>query len=283
MIIFSANIITIRPFDDLPVVATVASETQNSYAYHHYGKYRTSEDHCIFKYTLSGEGVYKHKDVEYRVSSGKGFLCKIFDADNEYFYPTNAIEPWVFIYIAFKGNNAVKIVDEMINRYGHIYSLNKDHEIIVKLMNWRHFNGLDPHITAGESADAVFSVLTALIYSMDSQREYGKNQILRKAIDIINDNISTNINASFVADKLEISREHLSRIFQQEIGQAPYQYILRKRIILSCQLLKETNLSIKEICNRIGEESQVVFSRRFKANMKMTPLEFRKYGIMPIK
>jgi AraC-like DNA-binding protein len=183
----------------------------------------------------------------------------------------------------FKGYNAIKIVYEMLNRYGHIYNFNKEHELIVKMMNWRHFNGLEPHITAGESADAVYSLFTSLINSIDSQREYGKNLVLSKAIDLINKKSNMNINASYIANELGISREHLSRIFRDEIGQAPYQYILRKKILLSCQLLKETDLSIKQICNRIGEESQEVFSRRFKTKMKMTPLEFRKYGIIPIK
>jgi len=281
--IFSTKIITIRPFEDLPTIIAVASEMQTDGLYHHIGKYRTSEEHCIFKYTISGEGIYKYKDEKFKIDSGKGFLCKISDINNEYYYPKYAKAPWLFIYIAFKGNNVVKIIDEMINRYGHVYCLNKEHEQIVKMMNWRHFNGLEPHITAGESADSVFSLFTALINSKDSQREYGKNQVLSKAIDLINEKSNMNINASYIADELGISREHLSRIFQEEIGQAPYQYILRKKILLSCQLLKETDLSIKQICNRIGEESQVVFSRRFKTNMKMTPLEFRKYGIMPIK
>ncbi len=79
MNIFSTNIITIRPFDNLPTVVSVASEMQNSPIYHHYGKYRLSEDHCIFKYTLSGEGIYKYREDEFKISSGKGFLCKIFD------------------------------------------------------------------------------------------------------------------------------------------------------------------------------------------------------------
>ena len=90
------------------------------------------------------------------------------------------------------------------------------------------------------------------------------------------------LNATKLAELLGISREHLSRLFHAQLGQTPYRYILNEKMQLACQLLKDTDLSIKEICHRTGCNSTALFTRRFKEILHLTPGEFRRVGVVPM-
>ena len=58
-----------------------------------------------------------------------------------------------------------------------------------------------------------------------------------------------------------MSREHLTRIFQQNMGITPYKFILLEKMEYACNLLRTTTLSVKEIAYETGDSSPEHFSR----------------------
>ena len=52
-------------------------------------------------------------------------------------------------------------------------------------------------------------------------------------------------------------------------------YILRQKMSLACKLLKETNLSAKEVSARLGYARPGQFTRSFKKLLHVTPSQFR--------
>jgi AraC family transcriptional regulator of arabinose operon len=65
------------------------------------------------------------------------------------------------------------------------------------------------------------------------------------------------------------------KYFKKHFGVSPLRYINRKRMETAKYLLKTTNLSIKEIAERIGFEELNYFSRAFKKETSLSPSEFR--------
>ena len=61
-----------------------------------------------------------------------------------------------------------------------------------------------------------------------------------------------------------------------ETGENFIDYLTSLRIIKAEELLKNSDISIKEICFEVGYRDPNYFSRIFKKNIGITPTEFRE-------
>ena len=78
-----------------------------------------------------------------------------------------------------------------------------------------------------------------------------------------------------MAEYTNVSSFYLSKLFKEEKGVTFINFITDKRLEEAQKLLKETNLSIKEITAKIGYNDQNYFSRIFKNKYGITPSEAR--------
>jgi len=92
----------------------------------------------------------------------------------------------------------------------------------------------------------------------------------------IRDNLSQLLKLNEVADYLHISGRHLSRIFQEELGQSYSSYVRKERIRQASILLTDTDLSTKEISERTGFDNVHYFTNVFSAELGMPPGQFKK-------
>lgn len=90
--------------------------------------------------------------------------------------------------------------------------------------------------------------------------------------------MSAELNLETVANKLYISSSYLSHLFKRETGENFIDYLKNFRLKKSCELLKNTNLRISQICNRVGYESTSYFCTLFKNTYGITPTQYRERG-----
>lgn len=83
-----------------------------------------------------------------------------------------------------------------------------------------------------------------------------------------------------MAGQLQASPVYLSRLFKQELGESFGTYLTQIRIRRAAQLLHSTELSINEVAEQSGYETQHYFSTAFKKHTGVSPLQFRK-GVLP--
>jgi AraC-like DNA-binding protein/cupin superfamily acireductone dioxygenase involved in methionine salvage len=95
-------------------------------------------------------------------------------------------------------------------------------------------------------------------------------------IKYINIRYMKKITLESIADNFYISPYYLSRIFRKETGFTFVEYLNSLRIREAQQLLKESQLNVSEIAEKVGYESQTHFGRVFKKITGMSPLQFRK-------
>ena len=99
---------------------------------------------------------------------------------------------------------------------------------------------------------------------------------IKTALRIIDYNYSSPITVEQIAERLSLNTSYFSRIFSEQIGRSPKQYLLNKRIERAKELLIETNASIFDIANSVGYDDQLYFSRVFKKKTTLSPIEYRK-------
>ena len=96
------------------------------------------------------------------------------------------------------------------------------------------------------------------------------------AIRFINDNLSMPITTADVAKSLYISPKQLSRIFKDETGQTPAEYIRMSKNEHICKLLVETNLTLSDIAELVGMPDSAALIKRFKRIEGNTPIKYKK-------
>lgn len=83
-----------------------------------------------------------------------------------------------------------------------------------------------------------------------------------------------------IAGTLQTSPVYLSRLFKQELGTTFGAYLTQIRIRKASQLLNSTELSVNEVAERTGYETQHYFSTAFKKQTGVSPMQYRK-GVLP--
>lgn len=79
-----------------------------------------------------------------------------------------------------------------------------------------------------------------------------------------------------LASVVNIHPNYLARLFKEQFGMAPIQYINLQRIHVAKKLLENNMPSIKAIADQTGFESPYYFSQVFRKHTGLTPTEFRK-------
>ena len=103
-----------------------------------------------------------------------------------------------------------------------------------------------------------------------------KQKYIRKALDHIEKHYFEDISPESVADRCHISTSYLQHLFIEFLGEGVAGVIRRKRLERACQLLIETDRSIRNISLSCGFYSPDYFSVVFKRTFNLTPLAYRK-------
>jgi AraC-like DNA-binding protein len=93
----------------------------------------------------------------------------------------------------------------------------------------------------------------------------------------IQNHFKDDINLNVIAQKLNYSSAWLTKIFCQYYDTTPSRYLMNLRIAQAKNLLAHNHeLSIKQIGEMAGYQDQGYFSRIFKKNTGLSPVEYRE-------
>jgi two-component system response regulator YesN len=110
-----------------------------------------------------------------------------------------------------------------------------------------------------------------------SLRTFRESQTLSGSVkEYVKAHFSGSISLSDMATLFNVSSSYLSTIFKLETGISYIKFVNRIRIGHACDLLANTDLTVKEITYRTGYENPNYFSRLFKKQMGLTVSDYRK-------
>ena len=67
-------------------------------------------------------------------------------------------------------------------------------------------------------------------------------------------------------------------MFRERFGEAPYAYLLRRRLETACLLLRSTALPVREIAFRLCFSDERYFATLFRQKTGLSPSQYRKEG-----
>ncbi len=105
---------------------------------------------------------------------------------------------------------------------------------------------------------------------------------INQVLSYIDQNLSSDLRESDVADLAKQSVTTFSRYFRKHTGMSFVQHVNRMRIHRACELLIDTDLSVADICFRVGYNNVSNFNRQFLAQKGVPPSRFRALQQMNI-
>jgi two-component system response regulator YesN len=117
----------------------------------------------------------------------------------------------------------------------------------------------------------------------DSRAEYNGRKQAEQTTDMIgrikhyvSEFLNEELSLTKLSELVHLSPTYLSRMYKQTTGQGLLEYVTEVRMNRSKQLLRTTEHKIQDIAGLVGLDSAAYFTRLFKKETGVTPLEYRE-------
>lgn len=247
-------------------------------------------DFAEITYILSGKGKYYVEGKVYDVTAGDLIICNPGVKHNNILI--NEKEPTVEVFVGFTNfqfrgmpvnsivlkkeeyifhtsgelkqeisNICWEMVSEQESTHAGKYFMLKAHLMRMLLLIVRE-------VFEGTSSEKQKS------YNFES---YNKNYVVKKIITYLNENYHSKISLDQIAKNMYLSPVYISKIFKEETGESPINYLIKIRLEKARKILMNgENGSIKHIATSVGYDDVYHFSKLFKKYYGMSPLYYRK-------
>ena len=99
---------------------------------------------------------------------------------------------------------------------------------------------------------------------------------LKRVIAYVHGHIGQTIGADELADVACLTKPYMIRLFKQELGISPLQYINQKKVERAQLLLYTSDMPVKEVAYALGFSDHSYFIRLFRKLTGLTPQEYRR-------
>jgi transcriptional regulator GlxA family with amidase domain len=101
------------------------------------------------------------------------------------------------------------------------------------------------------------------------------NRRMLRARDAMDRDYAKPLDIPTLARIAYVSEAHFIRVFRDTFGETPHRYLQRRRVERAMFLLRETQLSVTEVCVEVGFASLGSFSRTFADVVGEPPSSYR--------
>lgn len=158
-----------------------------------------------------------------------------------------------------------------------IYAYLKKKEILANKL----FQGKMADMLLSQSLRSIDDFLCYIDYLVEVSISYSKFADSKESVvttlqNYIDQNYEENLSRNELAKVVYLSPDYIARIFKKETGISLVNYIIRKRVEIAKDLLKNTDLPIHLISSKVGYENYSYFTKLFKKETNYTPVEYRR-------
>jgi len=223
-------------------------------------------------YIQEGEiKLFKNDGTEHILKKGMGVF---FHSQKKYHHVQNSKKVSLF-WIHFTGSKAL----ETLNRFGFEHEFIFDIGYSEKVINYFQkiiYEFINRQYDFCYSASLYLSQILLYIKRSILSEEVSKNYSLEKSIEYIHNNFYKDFSIEHLAKIEQLSVSHYRKLFINQMGISPKQYLTSIRIAYACDLLQGSNMSIKDVAIKSGYTDIGYFYRIFKKTRNLTPNHYRE-------
>lgn len=230
----------------------------------------------IIHYVISGKGYYEVSGHQYEVTAGDAFIIYPDDLVLYYSHPDS---PWSLCWLCFTDD----VATPLMHRSGLFGAY------VVHLHDTSFSDDLFSCLDYAENNDHVSQImlesyLLRCIADIEKSRVNESPQTIpinpsKEYVDLaksyIHYHYADDISVSSVSKFIGLERSYFYRIFKQETGVSPEEYLIKCRIKRAKELLHK-NVNFKDIAQSVGIGDVYYFSKVFKKHEGITPSEYRE-------
>jgi AraC-like DNA-binding protein len=192
----------------------------------------------------------------------------IFFPGCEYKYTSVGDEEVIYYWVHFTGYGVVKLLGNCKLYKKSINNAGINEQIISEFSNMFTEFIRNDYCFEAASASHLISILVHLGRSManfTTSTSTAAPDRIHISVKYIHKNFNLDISVKQLASMEHLSISRYRTIFKKCTGFSPLNYIIALRIKKACELIIQTDLSIKEIAESVGYHDQLYFSRIFKS------------------
>ena len=111
-------------------------------------------------------------------------------------------------------------------------------------------------------------------FELTEETAHLKSSRLIQVVHYMQEHVQEQNNMKTLCQVFYLSRETLHQVFNKYYGSEPMEYFSRMKIRRAREMMREENCNITEIAARLSYGSVQYFSRQFKKEMGMSPMEY---------
>ena len=269
----------------LPIVSELYVTDIGSYpsAPHHYVERRQGISAAVMIYCLSGRGSIEIDNTTHKIRFGQ---LVIIPPNTPHIYQAEQKDPWSICWIHFSGTQTQALSDSL-KLTKHKPSLYVPDTRIIRDAFENVYACLNYHYTdAGLLAMSsellrLFSLAKLHQGFPGAQRQSAEKRVV-STLAFMEQHLHMPLTLDEMAAHSGQSLPYFTRLFRQRTNQSPMAYFIQLKIRKACELLDQTDSTIREIASQLGYDDPYYFSRIFKKTQGCSPAAYRKsQGVAP--
>lgn len=105
---------------------------------------------------------------------------------------------------------------------------------------------------------------------------FSRHQFAQLVCEYMENNLYSNLSLNDICNQFLIGKSKLSMIIKDLTDMSPMEYYNSLKINKAKQLIRESDLSVSEISDKLGYSSIHIFSRAFKQSVGFSPMAYKK-------
>lgn len=234
---------------------------------------RDSFESLLILYVVNGTFTFVNRESRHITARAGDTVILDCYSPHEYYTSDTLESLWVHVC----GGDCRRLYNEIVKANGQVLRC-KDTDYVKRLLS-RIIDGMSSSTPPSESAVSldIYKLFLELLNPLSTGTREAKNEDnIEVAKSYIFEHLSEKITVKELSAVARMSTSHFSRVFRQQTGFSPYDYVLTARLNRAKELLQKTDLSVSQIAEETGFNSEANFVYFFTTNAGISPGKFRK-------
>ena len=224
-------------------------------------------------YCIAGAGVLRYRSTEFPIHPGDGFFISC--QEHQYYGTVEA--PWEFRWAHFNGDGCEGLFRVFAAHPVVVEDAAQIMEPAFDLLESRmEERSLESDLLLSKALGTLLSDLCQLQLHRSGPPVTGaEHKGIAAAMDYMQLHYNEALTVEHLAAVAHMSKYYFIRLFKQDVGCTPYQFVIQTRLDAAKGLLRNTTHSVDEIAFLVGYQNAGTLIRDFRKNTGLTPGNYR--------